>query len=79
MGVLGVLGFLLVILVSSVSSTLPARFPTAVRYTGFALAYNFSTAFFAGPSRTITNQLIETMGNQLVPGWYMVIAGVIAW
>ncbi|MFC7861351.1 MFS transporter [Arthrobacter koreensis] len=74
---LAVLGFLLVILVSSVSSTLSALFPTAVRYTGFALAYNFSTAFFAGPSQTIANQLIETTGNQLVPGWYMAIAGVI--
>ncbi len=74
---LGVLGLLLVVLVASVSSTLPALFPTAVRYTGFAIAYNFSTAFFAGPSQTIANQLIETTGNQLVPGWYMAIAGVI--
>lgn len=74
---LAVLGLLLVILVSSVSSTLPAMFPTAVRYTGFAIGYNFSTAFFAGPSQTLTNQLIETTGNVLVPGWYMAIAGVI--
>ncbi|MET3812402.1 MFS transporter [Arthrobacter sp. UYEF3] len=74
---LAVLGLLLVILVASVSSTLPALFPTAVRYTGFAIAYNFSTAFFAGPSQTIANQLIETTGNQLVPGWYMAIAGVV--
>ncbi|WP_298254670.1 MFS transporter [uncultured Arthrobacter sp.] len=74
---LAVLGLLLVILVSSVSSTLPALFPTAVRYTGFAIGYNFSTAFFAGPSQTVANQLIETTGNQLVPGWYMAIAGLI--
>ncbi|MFX1821808.1 MFS transporter [Pseudarthrobacter sp. CC4] len=74
---LAVLGLLLVILVASVSSTLPALFPTAVRYTGFAIAYNFSTAFFAGPSQTVANQLIETTGNQLVPGWYMAFAGVI--
>lgn len=74
---LAVLGVLLVILVSSVSSTLPALFPTAVRYTGFAIAYNFSTAFFAGPSQTLTNQLIESTGNVLVPGWYMTIAGII--
>ncbi|QTG81335.1 MFS transporter [Arthrobacter crystallopoietes] len=74
---LAVLGLLLVILVSSVSSTLPALFPTYVRYTGFAIGYNISTAFFAGPSQTIANQLIETTGNQLVPGWYMAIAGVI--
>ena len=48
-----------------------------MRYSGFAIAYSFSTAFFAGPSQTIANQLIETTGNQLVPGWYMAIAGVI--
>jgi MHS family proline/betaine transporter-like MFS transporter len=74
---LAVLGLLLVILVSSVSSTLPALFPTAIRYTGFAIGYNFSTAFFAGPSQTLTNSLIETTGNVLVPGWYMAIAGAI--
>ena len=38
------------------------------RYTGFALADNFSTAFFAGPSQTITNHLIETTGHQLEAG-----------
>lgn len=74
---LAVLGLLLVILIASVSSTLPALFPTAVRYTGFAIGYNFSTAFFAGPSQTIANQLIESTGNRLVPGWYMAISGVI--
>ena len=42
-----------------------------------AIAYNFATSFFAGPSQTIANQQIETMGKQLVPGWYTVIAGVI--
>jgi MFS transporter, MHS family, proline/betaine transporter len=72
-----VLGLLLVVLVASVSSTLPALFPTYVRYTGFAVGYNFSTAFFAGPSQTVANQLIESTGNQLVPGWYMAIAGAI--
>ncbi|MET1034412.1 MAG: MFS transporter, partial [Arthrobacter sp.] len=59
---LAVLGLLLVILVSSVSSTLPALFPTAVRYTGFAIGYNFSTAFFAGPSQTLANALVESTG-----------------
>ena len=74
---LAVLGLLLVILVASVSSTLPALFPTAVRYTGFAIGYNFSTAFFAGPSQTLANHLVETTGNTLIPGWYLAIAGVI--
>lgn len=40
---LAVPGFLILVSsISSVSSTRPAR-PTAVCYTGFALAYNFST------------------------------------
>lgn len=65
---LTVLGFLQVILVSSVPSTLPALFLTAVQYTGFALAYNFSTAFFTDPSQIILNQLIETTHNQLRAG-----------
>ncbi|MGO2004011.1 MFS transporter [Arthrobacter rhombi] len=74
---LAVLGALLVILVSSVSSTLPALFPTNVRYTGFAIGYNFSVAFIAGPSQTLTNELIDITGNVLVPGIYMSLAGVI--
>ncbi|MFB0834643.1 MFS transporter [Arthrobacter halodurans] len=74
---LAVLGLLLVILVASVSSTLPALFPTAVRYTGFAIGYNFSTAFFAGPSQTFANALVESTGNVLIPGWYLAIAGVV--
>lgn len=72
-----VLGLLLIILVSSVSSTLPALFPTNIRYTGFALGWNVATALFAGPSQALTNELINKTGNQLIPGWYLTIAGVI--
>ncbi|MYU10524.1 MFS transporter [Streptomyces sp. SID8361] len=74
---LAVLGLLLVVLIASVSSTLPALFPTTVRYTGFAIGYNFSTAFVAGPSQSVVNQIIESTGNRLVPGWYLAGAGVV--
>lgn len=74
---MAILGLLLVILVASVSSTLPALFPTRVRYTGFALGWNVATAVWAGPSLAMANQLIDQTGNQLIPGWYLAFAGVI--
>lgn len=72
-----VLGLLLAVLVASVSSALPALFPTTVRYTGFAMGWNVATALFAGPSLALANELINRTGNQLIPGWYLTIAGVI--
>ncbi|GAB3562939.1 MFS transporter [Spelaeicoccus albus] len=74
---LGILGLLLVVLVGSVSSTLPALFPTHVRYTGFAIGYNVSTALFAGTASTIVESLVEKTGNTLMPGFYLMVFGVI--
>ncbi|WGW11298.1 MFS transporter [Saxibacter everestensis] len=74
---MAILGLLLVILVASVSSTLPALFPTQVRYSGFAIGYNVATALFAGTSASIVAGLIEITGSKLIPGWYLVAAGVI--
>lgn len=74
---IGVLGLLLVVLLSTISSTLPALFPTAVRYSGFAIGYNLSTAIFGGTAAVANEALIELTGSSLVPGWYLVGAGVI--
>lgn len=74
---LGVLGLLLVILIASVSSTLPAIFPTQVRYSGFAIGYNVSTAIFGGTAATINEGLINVTGSNLVPGFYLMAAGVV--
>jgi MFS transporter, MHS family, proline/betaine transporter len=74
---LGILGLLLVILIASVSSTLPAIFPTQVRYSGFAIGYNISTAIFGGTAATVNEGLINVTGNNLVPGFYLMAAGVV--
>jgi len=74
---IGVLGLLLVVLLSTISSTLPALFPTSVRYSGFAVGYNLSTAIFGGTAAVANEALIELTGSPLVPGWYLVGAGVI--
>lgn len=74
---IGILGLLLVTLLSTISSTLPALFPTSVRYSGFAIGYNLSTAIFGGTAAVANEALIGATGNSLVPGWYLMAAGVI--
>lgn len=74
---IGMLGLFLVMIISNISATLPALFPTAVRYSGFAIGYNISTALFGGTAGAMNEYLIEVTGNVLVPGWYLVGAGII--
>jgi MFS transporter, MHS family, proline/betaine transporter len=74
---IGILGLFLVMLVSTISATLPALFPTTVRYSGFAIGYNISTAVFGGTAAVANEALIDATGNVLVPGWYLTAAGVI--
>lgn len=74
---IAILGLLLVAVISTISSTLPALFPTTVRYSGFAIGYNLSTAIFGGTAGTASEALIQATGNELVPGWYLAVAGAI--
>ncbi|MGQ4614493.1 MFS transporter [Nocardia sp. R7R-8] len=77
-----VLGLLYVPQLSTISSTFPAIFPTHVRYAGFALAYNVSTAIFGGTAPLINEAVIETTGWSLFPAVYVVgasLIGLLAW
>lgn len=77
-----VLGLLYVPQLSTISSTFPAIFPTHVRYAGFALAYNVSTAIFGGTAPLINEAVIEATGWALFPAIYMVgasLIGLLAW
>ncbi|HCS59794.1 MAG TPA: MFS transporter [Microbacterium sp.] len=74
---IGILGLFLVMLISVISASLPALFPTAVRYSGFAIGYNISTALFGGTAGVANEALVDVTGNVLVPGWYLTVAGVI--
>lgn len=74
---IGILGLCLVAVTSTISSTMPALFPTSVRYSGFAIGYNFSTAIFGGTAGAMNTWLVEATGNPLVPGFYLCAAGVI--
>lgn len=72
-----VLGVLLVCLLSIVASTLPALFPTAIRYGGMAIAYNVSTSLFGGTAPLLSTWLVEKTGNNYMPAFYLMIAAVV--
>ena len=71
-------GLLLVILLACIASTLPALFPTQVRYGAFAIGYNVSTSAFGGTTPLVVTALISATHSNLMPGWYMTAAGLIA-
>lgn len=77
-----VLGLLYVPQLATISSTFPAIFPTHVRYAGFALSYNLSTAAFGGTAPLVNEAVIEATGWSLFPAIYMVgasLIGLVAW
>ncbi|MFI5780767.1 MFS transporter [Nocardia sp. NPDC051570] len=77
-----VLGLLYVPQLSTISATFPAIFPTHVRYAGFALSYNVSTAAFGGTAPLVDEWVIDRTGWVLFPAFYTVAAclvGLCAW
>ncbi|MFJ4170755.1 MFS transporter [Paenarthrobacter sp. NPDC089714] len=74
---IGILGLLLVTLCSNISATLPALFPTNVRYTGFGFGYNVATAIFGATAGLAVQWLIQQTGITIMPGIYLAVAGLI--
>jgi MFS transporter, MHS family, proline/betaine transporter len=74
---LAIFGLFLVMLLCNISASLPALFPTTLRYTGFALGYNVATSLLGGTAGLINEALIEQTGSTLVPGFYMTAAGIV--
>jgi MFS transporter, MHS family, proline/betaine transporter len=72
-----VMGILYVLQLGTISATFPAMFPTHVRFAGFAIAYNVSTALFGGTALYANEKLIEVTGSSLVPAFYMMGACVV--
>lgn len=72
-----VLGVLYIPQLSTISATFPAMFPGPVRFAGFAISYNVSTALFGGTAPSANDALIEATGNPIVPAFYMIGACVV--
>ena len=68
------LGLLYVPQLATISATFPAMFPTAVRFAGFAMAYNISTSIFGGTAPIVGSGLISLTGDPLMPAYYMALA-----
>ncbi|MFD9561736.1 glycine betaine/L-proline transporter ProP [Streptomyces sp. NPDC059994] len=72
-----VLGLLLVCFAGTAASTLPALFPTRLRYGALSIAFNISVSLFGGTTPLFTSALVEVTGNDLVPAYYLMVAGFI--
>ena len=53
-------------------------FPAAVRSTGMALSYNLSVTIFGGFSPLTLSWLIRMTGNNLMPAYYIIGAGILS-
>lgn len=73
----GILGFFLVLQLGTMPSTLPAMFPTHVRYAGFAIAYNVSTSLFGGTAPAVYQSIVDITGDKLSPAFYVMAVAII--
>ncbi len=72
-----IMGLTLVCFSSTAPSTLPAMFPTSIRYSGLSITFNIFVSAFGGTTATIVAALVTATGDLTWPGYYLVAAGVI--
>lgn len=72
-----ILATLLAFFAAPSAATLPALFPTAIRYAAMGIGFNFAVAAFGGTTPLVTEALVNVTGNDLVPAYYLMVAGVI--
>jgi MFS transporter, MHS family, proline/betaine transporter len=71
------MGLMLVCFASTLPSTLPAMFPTEIRYGGLAITFNIFVSAFGGTTATVMSALVLATGDLNWPGYYLIAAGVI--
>ncbi|MEU1015942.1 glycine betaine/L-proline transporter ProP [Streptomyces sp. NPDC005898] len=71
------LGLSLVCLLGTMSATLPALFPTSVRYGSLSVGYNISASLFGGTAPLVITSLIGVTGTDMVPAYYSMAAAVV--
>ncbi|RAP35696.1 MFS transporter [Legionella quinlivanii] len=72
---------LLIALLSSMIMVYPSLlvdlFPTSIRFTGIAIAYNITFAIFGGLTPLIATLLIKYTQNKLAPGYYLILCALL--
>lgn len=76
-GGLLLIGLMLVCWNSTMPSTLPALFPTEVRYGGLSIAFNIAVSLFGGTVGAIVGGLVFLTGDLNFPAYYLMGAGVV--
>ncbi|QUH04570.1 MFS transporter [Saccharopolyspora erythraea] len=75
---LALLGLAHIQTIGPLAATLPAMFPTKVRYAAFCVGYNVSTAAFGGTAPFINDAVVQSTGNTFFPAYYLMGAAAIA-
>jgi MHS family proline/betaine transporter-like MFS transporter len=72
-----VLGLCQTLFIGTTPSTLPAMFPTEIRYGGMGIAYNVSASLFGGTAPLVAESLVRLTDNQYMPAYYAMLAAVV--
>lgn len=72
-----ILSTLLACFAAPSAATLPALFPTAVRYAAMGIGFNFAVSAFGGTTPLFAQALVSATGSDLVPAYYLMVAGAI--
>jgi MHS family proline/betaine transporter-like MFS transporter len=64
--------------IGPVPALLVEMFPTRIRSTAMALAYNISAALFGGTSPMVNEWLIKTTGTNLAIAWYLMVSAAVS-
>jgi MFS transporter, MHS family, proline/betaine transporter len=71
------LGALLSTFTGVMPSSLPALFPTKIRYGALAIGFNVSVSLFGGTTPLVTAWLVDVTGNLMTPAYYLMAASLI--
>lgn len=71
------IGAMLLCFDATLPATLPALFPTRVRYGALAIGFNVSVSAFGGTTPLAAEALVSRTGNPMAPAYLLIAAGVI--
>ena len=58
-------------------TTINELFPTQERFSGMSTGYNIGNAIFGGTVPLVSTYLVHYTGNNIAPGWYLIITAII--
>ncbi|MFL6580500.1 MAG: MFS transporter [Burkholderiales bacterium] len=73
----GILCTLVGVFFGPISTAIAEQFPTGVRSTGLAIAYNFAVMLFGGFAQFIVTWLIRETGSPIAPAYYVMFGAVV--